>query len=116
MLKRVAFLGAMTALTIVKPSNAVAQGWDGWGGVNGGFPPHFCCGEHRFFPRRDFCCEEPRVFCCDEHHFFPRPVFFEEHRFFPRPFWRPPYFYGDRFAPGVYNWNAGYYGADYDYY
>jgi hypothetical protein len=30
MLKRIALLGAMAALTIVKPSNAIAQGWDGW--------------------------------------------------------------------------------------
>ena len=54
MLKRIALLGAMAALTIVKPSNAVAQGWDGRGGitVNVGFPfPH---------RRRDFCCEERR--------------------------------------------------------
>lgn len=109
MWKRIALLGAMAALVVVKPSNAAAQGWDGWGGitVNGGFPSHFCCGEHRFFPRRDFCC--------GDHRFFPRPAFFEERRFFPRPFWRPPFFYGDRFAPYVYNWNAGYIADDYDY-
>jgi hypothetical protein len=34
------------------------------------------------------------VFCC-------------ERRFF-RPFFRPPYYYGDRFAPYAYNWNSGY--------
>ena len=96
MLKRIALLGAIAALIIVKPSNAVAQGWDGWGSPF----PHFCCEEQRFFPRRDFCCDDRR--------FFPRPVFFEEHRFFHRPFWRPPYFYGDWFAPYVYNWYAGY--------
>jgi hypothetical protein len=117
MLKRIALLGAMAALTIVKPSNAVAQAWDGWGSP---FPP-FCCEEHQFFPRRDFCCEEHRFFprrdfCCEERRFFNRPVFFEEHRFFPRPFWRPPYFYGDRFAPGVYNWNVGYTDGGYGYY
>src|SRR4029077_20564426 len=117
MLKRIALLGAMAALTVAKPSNAVAQAWDGWG-----FPfPHFCCEEHRFFPRRDFCCEERgffprRDFCCEERRVFNRPVFFEEHRFFPRPFWRPPYFYGDRFAPYVYNWNAGYTDDGYGYY
>jgi hypothetical protein len=107
MLKRIALLGAMAALLIVKPSNAVAQGWDGWGGLGVPFP-RFCCGEHRFFPRRDFCCAGRR--------FFSRPVFFEEHRFFPRPFWRPPYFYGDRFAPYVYNPNAGYTDDGYGYY
>ena len=49
MLKRIALLVAMAALTIVKPSNAVAQGWDGCCGitVNVGFP----------FQHRDFCCE-----------------------------------------------------------
>lgn len=123
MWKRIALLGAMAALVVVKPSNAAAQGWDGWGWttVNAGFPSHFCCGEHQFFPRRDFCCGDHRFFprrvsCCDEHRFFPRPAFFEERRFFPRPFWRPPFFYGDRFAPYVYNWNAGYPAEDYDYF
>jgi hypothetical protein len=96
MLKRIALLVAMAALTIVKPSNAVAQGWDNWCCERRFFPrPVFCC-ERPFFPRPVFCCEEPRVFCCDDR------------RFFPRPFWRPPYFYGDRFAPYAYNWNAGY--------
>ena len=102
MLKRIVLLGAMAALTIVKPSNAVAQGWDGCCGitVNVGFPfPHrradFCCEERRFFPRRDFCCEESR--------------------FFPRRFGRPPYYYGDRFAPYAYNWNGGYTDAGYGY-
>lgn len=109
MWKRVAFLGAMAALTIWNPSNAVAQVWDGGGAitVNVGFPfPHrrdFCC-ERRFFPRRVFCCEERREeFCCDDR------------RFFPRPFGRPPYYYGDSFAPYGYNWNAGYTDAGYGY-
>jgi hypothetical protein len=127
MLKRIALLGAIAALTIVKPSNAVAQGWDGWGGitVNVGFPfPHrrrdFCCEERRFFPRRVF--EERRDFCCEENRFFPRRVFeerrdfcCEESRFFPRRFGRPPYYYGDRFAPYAYNWNGGYTNAGYRY-
>src|SRR5215470_6623806 len=73
MLKRVALFIAMAALTIVKPSNAVAQGWggswDGWGGN--------CC-ERRFIPRPVFCCERPfiprPVFCC-ERPFIPRPIF-----------------------------------------
>jgi hypothetical protein len=118
MLKRIALLGAMAALTIVKPSNAVAQGFDGCCGitVNIGFPFRHCC-ERRFFPRRVFCCEERRVFCCDDRRFFPRRVFCceeprvfccDDRRFFPRPFYRPPYYYGDRFAPYAYNWNAGY--------
>jgi hypothetical protein len=112
MLKPIALLGAMVALIIVKPSNAVAQGWDGCCGISVNvrvpFPRQdFCC-ERRFFPRREFCCERsffPRqVFCCDDR------------RFFPRPWGRPPYYYGDRFAPYAYNWNAGYgdgYGYDY---
>jgi hypothetical protein len=108
MLKRIALLVAMAALTIVKPSNAVAQGWDGCCGitVNVGFPfqhRDFCC-ERRFFPRRVDCCEERRFFprqvfeerrdfCCEDRRFFPRRVFFdeerrdfccEERRFFPR--------------------------------
>ena len=110
MLKRTALLGAMAALTIVKPSNAVAQGWDGG-----------CC-ERRFFPRPVFCCERPfiprPVFCC-ERPFIPRPVFCCEDRpFFSRPYGygRPLYYYGDRFAPYGYNWNAGYADAGYGYY
>jgi hypothetical protein len=126
MLKRVAFLGAIAALTIVKPSHSVAQGWDGWAGggwggccgavtVTVGFPrpvpfrrPIRCC-ERPFIPRPAFCCERP---------FIPRPVFCCERRFFPRQFVRPPYYYGDSFAPYAYNWNAGYdnagYGDGYD--
>jgi hypothetical protein len=112
MLKRITLIGAMAALTIVKPPSAVAQGWDGWGGVGGitvnvrvPFPQRdFCC-ERRFIPRRVFCCERPfiprRVFCCDDR------------RFFARPFGRPPYFYGDSFAPYHYNWNGGYTDAGY---
>ena len=118
MLKRIALLGAMAALTIVKPSNAVAQGWDGCCGitVNVGFPfqhRDFCC-ERRFFPRQVSCCEERRDFCCEERRFFPRQVFCcDDRRFFPRPFGRPPYFYGDSFAPYRYNWNGGYTNAGY---
>jgi hypothetical protein len=112
MWKRIVLLGALATLTIVKPSNAVAQGWDGWGGGGGvivnvrvPFPRRdFCC-ERRFFPRQVFCCERP---------FIPRPVFCcDDRRFFPRPFGRPPYFYGNRFAPYAYNWNGGYTDADY---
>jgi hypothetical protein len=77
-----------------------------------------CCEERRFFPSQVDCCEEQRDFCCDERRFFARPVFCcDDRRFFPRPFGRPPYYYGDRFAPSVYNWNSGYtnvgYGAGY---
>ena len=53
MLKRIVLLGAMAALIIVKPSNAVAQGWDGCCGVGG-------ITVNVGFPRRDFCCEERR--------------------------------------------------------
>src|SRR5258706_2749293 len=83
MLKRIALLVAMAGLTIVKPTNAVAQGWNGCCGitVNVGFPfqdRDFCC-ERRFFPRRVDCCEERRFFprrvdCCEERRFFPRRV------------------------------------------
>jgi hypothetical protein len=111
MLKRIALLGAMAALTIVKPSSAAAQGWDGWGGD--------CC-ERRFIPRPIFCCERPfiprPIFCC-ERPFIPRPVFCcDDQRFFPRPFGRPLYYYGDRFAPYGYNWNVGYSDGGYGYY
>jgi len=99
MLKPIALLAAMAALIIAKPSNAVAQGWDGW-----------CCQQRWFIPRPVFCCERP---------FFPRPAFCCDDRpFFPRPYGygRPLYYYGDRFAPWGYNWNAGYTDADYNYY
>jgi hypothetical protein len=143
MLKRIALLGAMAALTIWNPSNAAAQGWEGgaggWGGVTvtvTGFPGPFqhrrpvrCC-ERPFIPRPVFCCERPfiprPVSCCErpfiprpvsccERPFIPRPVSCCERRFFPRPFDRPPYFYGDNFAPYGYNWNAGYTDAGYGY-
>jgi hypothetical protein len=115
MLKRIALLVAMAALTIVKPSNAVAQGWDGWGGncCERRFIPRpvFCC-ERPFIPRPIVCCERPfipRPIICCERPFIPRPVFCcDDRRFFPRPYGRPPYYYGDRFAPYAYNWNAGY--------
>jgi hypothetical protein len=125
MLKRIALLVAIAALTIVKPPNAVAQGWDGCCGISVNvrvpFPRQdFCC-ERRFFPRRVDCCEEPRFFprrvdCCEERRFFPRQAFCcDDRRFFSRPFGRPPYYYGDRFAPYAYNWNAGYGDAGYGY-
>jgi hypothetical protein len=101
-------------------------GWDGagwggggWGGFGGGavtvtvgFPqrrPFPCC-ERRFIPRPTVCCERPfipRPIVCCERPFIPRPVFCCERRFF-RPFVRPPYYYGDNFAPYAYNWNGGY--------
>ena len=110
MLKRVALLGTIAALTIVKPSHSAAQAWDGGGGGGWGgggvtvtvtnFPGPF----RRPVP----CCRRP-VFCCERPFIPPRPVFCCERAFAPRPFVRPPYFYGDRFAPYAYNWNAGYY-------
>ena len=101
----IALLGAMAALITWNPSSAVAQGWDGRGGVTvtvTGFPnpcceergffprQDFCCEERRFFPRQVFCCEESRVFqredfCCEERRPFPRQVLCcGERRFFPR--------------------------------
>jgi hypothetical protein len=111
MLKRVAFLGAIAALTIASPSHAVAQDWAGWGGggvtVNVGFPafqrPDFCC---RPRPRPFVCCRPffPRpIVCCRP---IPRPVVCC--RPFYRPWPRPPYYYGDSFAPYGYHYDAGY--------
>jgi hypothetical protein len=110
MLKRVALLGAIAALTIASPSHSVAQDWGGWGGgvtVNVGFPV-------RPFPRQDFCCRPriPRpVECCRP---IPRPVICC--RPYYRPWPRPPYFYGDSFAPYGYHYNAGYPNVGYDGY
>lgn len=113
MLKRIARLGAIAALTIGSPSHSKAQDWGGWGGwgggvtVNVGFP-----GPRPFFPR-PFCCR-PRIlrpdFCCRP--FIPRPVFCCN-RPFLRPWPRPIYYYGDNFAPWGYNWEAGYSDAGY---
>src|SRR6267143_6759569 len=108
MLKLIALLGAMTALTSCSDESRFFPRQD------------FCCEERRFFPRRVF--DERRDFCCGERRFFPRRVFeerrdfcCEESRFFPRRFGRPPYYYGDRFAPYAYNWNGGYTNAGYGY-
>jgi hypothetical protein len=109
MVKRVVLLGAIAALTIASPSHSVAQDWRGSGGgvtVNVGFPA---------FPRHDFCCRPffPRpVECCRPR--FPRPV--ACCRPFYRPWPRPPYFYGDSFAPYGYHYDAGYPNAGYDGY
>lgn len=121
MLKRVALLGAIAALTIWNPSRSVAQAWDGgwdgagwggngWGGgavtVTVGFPGFrrpFCCRPH--IPRPVFCCRPVP----------PRPVWCCENRAFPYYYRRPPYYYGDSFAPYGYNWNAGYTEAGYGY-
>jgi hypothetical protein len=139
MLKRVAFLGAIAALTLASPSHSLAQDWGGggWGGgvtVHVGFPFHrrseLCCEERRFFPRRRvFCCEDERrffprrrVFCCeDERQFFPRRRVFcceDERQFFPR---RRVFCCEDerQFFPRRFrrddNWNAGYTDAGYGY-
>ena len=109
MLKLIALLGAMTALTSCSDERRFFARQD------------FCCEERRFFPRPIFCCERPfiprPIFCC-ERPFIPRPVFCCEDRpFFHRPYGygRPLYYYGDRFAPYAYNWNAGYNDAGYGY-
>ena len=91
MLKRVALIGAIAALTIGNPSNSMAQDWTGgWGPgavtVRVGFPGPF-------FRRPVSCCFRPSPVVCCNRPFFP----------FPRPFFRPPYFYGDYFAPYAYN-------------
>jgi hypothetical protein len=118
MLKRVALLGSIAALTMGSAGSASAQdwggggwgggGWDGggwggggWGGGGwgGGAVTVTVSGFPRPFPFRRPCCERP---------FIPRPVFCCERPFFGRPFFRPPYFYGDHFAPYAYNWNADY--------
>jgi hypothetical protein len=90
MLKRVALMGAIAALTIGNPSHSIAQDWRGGWGPGGvtvtvGFPGPI-------FRRPVSCCFGPRpIACC-----WDRP-------FPPGPFFRPPYFYGDRFAPYAYN-------------
>jgi hypothetical protein len=117
MWKRIALLVAMAALTIVKPSNALAQGWQGWGGSWDGWGGD-CC-QRRFIPRPIICCQRPfipRPIVCCERPLIPRQVFCcDDRRFFPRPWGRPPYYYGDRFAPYAYNWNTGYTDGDYGY-
>jgi hypothetical protein len=82
MLKLIALLGAVTALTSCTEHRR--------------FTRFDCCEDSRFFHRRDF--EERRDFCCeDERRFFPRRRIEEERqefccederRFFPRRFRR----------------------------
>ena len=55
MLKLIALLGAMTALTSCSDERRFFPSQD------------FCCEERRFFPRRVF--EERRDFCCEESRF-----------------------------------------------
>jgi hypothetical protein len=72
MLKLIALLGAMAALTSCSderrffPRQVFEERRD------------FCCEDRGFFPRREF--EERRDFCCEERRFFPRREF-EESRF-----------------------------------
>jgi hypothetical protein len=131
MLKRVALLGAIAALSIAGPSHSVAQEWGGWGGGVGGVTVHV---GFPAFPRRDFCCrpriprppidccrvfqrpidccrviQRPiaccrpfprRVECCDSPYYPYRPIY--------RQWSRPLYYYGDRFAPYGYHYDAAY--------
>jgi hypothetical protein len=117
MLKRVALLGAIAALTIGNPARAAAQAWDGAGygydgaGYDGGRwggggccvtvtvrvairPRPWCC--HPVPPRPVVCCRPyvpPRpVLCCNNYPYYGRPL----------------YYYGDRFAAYGYNPYAGY--------
>jgi hypothetical protein len=55
MLKLIALLGAMTALTSCSDDRRFFARQD------------FCCEERRFFPRRVF--EERQDFCCEERRF-----------------------------------------------
>jgi hypothetical protein len=125
MSRRAALFGAIAALTIASPSHAVAQDWSGgwgggWGGgvtVNVGFPafrrPDICC--RPFFRRPIACCRpffQRPIACCRP--FIPRPVVCC--RPFFRRWARPPYFYGDSFAPYGYHYDAGYTDAAYDGY
>jgi hypothetical protein len=125
MLKRVALLGAIAALTIWNPARSVAQTWDGAGydgagydgvGYDGGRWGGGCCitVTVRVHVRpRPWCCRPipPRpIICC--HPVPPRPVWCCNSR--PYVYGRPPYFYGDRFAPYGYNPYAGYTDASYD--
>jgi hypothetical protein len=129
MWKRVALLAAIAALAIWNPAGVVAQEWAGWdgGGWDGGrFDRGGCCisvtvrvhvrprcCRPPIPPRPIACCERPfippRPIVCCERPFIPQPVVCCDR--FPRTFARPPYFYGDHFAPYVYNWNR-YDGAD----
>ncbi len=113
MLKRVALLGAMAALTVWNPTISVAQGWGGGVTVTvAGFPGPYpyrprpwCC--RPYVPRPTWCCRPyiPRpVWCCNR----PYPYYYGYYG-------RPLYYYGDRFAPYGYNWNVGYNDADYGY-
>jgi hypothetical protein len=68
MLKLIALLGAMAALTSCSDERRFFPRQD------------FCC-ERRFFPRQVSCCEERRDFCCEERRFFPRRVFEERQDF-----------------------------------
>jgi hypothetical protein len=120
MLKRVALLGSIAALTVGSAGSASAQDWGGgwggggWGGGGwgggavtvtvSGFPGPI-------FPRREVgCCFRPS---------FPRTAWCCHRSFFPHRFYRPPYFYGDNFAPYAYNFApyaydyGSYYGAGY---
>ena len=63
MLKLIALLGAMAALTACSDERRFFPRQD------------FCCEGRRFFPRREF--EESRDFCCEERRPFPRREFEE---------------------------------------
>jgi hypothetical protein len=143
MLKRVALLGAIAALTIGNPVRSVAQTWDGAGwdgaGWDGGSwdgagwdggrwgggccvtvavrvairPRPWCC--RRIPPRPIVCCRPliPRPTICCRPVIPPRPVLCCNR---PYPYYgRPLYYYGDSFAPFGYNPNAGYTDASYAY-
>jgi len=119
MLKRVAILGAIAALTIWNPPNCVAQGWGGVTVTVAGFPGPYPYRARPYYARPAWCCRPyyPRpVWCCN------RPYAYPYAYSNPYPYYgRPPYYYGDSFAPYAYNWNrydAGYnyngYGAGYN--
>jgi hypothetical protein len=106
MLKRVAVLGSVAALMIGSAASAGAQGWaGGWGGVTvtvSGFPgPYYppyrgsdwCCYSHYpDYPRSTWCCYGG---------------------YYPHRYYRPPYFYGDNFAPYAYGYGYGGYNGAY---
>jgi hypothetical protein len=59
------------------------------------YPPYRraigCC-YHPYYPRQAWCCRS----------------------YFPHPYYRPPYFYGDNFAPYAYGYGSYYNETGYD--
>jgi hypothetical protein len=120
MLKRVALLGTIAALSAASPSHSVAQDWDGggWrGGWGGGVTVTVTPGPrpypYPYYRRPAVCCRPiPRpapVVCCSygSYGYYGGSYY--------RPWRRPLYYYGDSYAPYGYHYDAGYTDAGYGY-